>query len=186
MALINDTYIFVKDETVKRGVSISEHPTEEGLELTDNIKQSPISLSIAGEIVGENYKADLSALQNMHQKGVIVKYIGKSILSNAIIINFNTEHPNTISGGCSFSMELKEIRIAKSSFSGAGINAGTQQIEKGGEEVRNYTVKTGDCLWNIAKSFYRNGAEFTKILEANKEQIKNSNLIYPGQILTIP
>ncbi len=186
MALINDIYIFVESESVKRGVSVSEHHLEEGLDLTDNVKQSPITLSLSGEIVGENYKTDLTTLQNIHQKGNLIKYVGKTILSNAIITNFSTEHPNTISGGCSFSMELKEIRIAKSSYSKNSVNAGLQQIEKNGEETRNYTVKTGDCLWNIAKSYYGNGAEFTKILEANKEQIKNPNLIYPGQVLIIP
>ena len=49
-----------------------------------------------------------------------------------------------------------------------------------------YTVKAGDCLWNIAKKFYGNGAQYTKIYNANKNIIKNPNLIYPGQVLTIP
>jgi nucleoid-associated protein YgaU len=49
-----------------------------------------------------------------------------------------------------------------------------------------YTVKKGDCLWNIAKKFYGNGSKYTKIYEANKDKIKNGNLIYPNQILIIP
>ena len=49
-----------------------------------------------------------------------------------------------------------------------------------------YTVKSGDCLWNIAKKLYGNGAKYTKIYEANKDKIKNPNLIYAGQVLTIP
>lgn len=51
---------------------------------------------------------------------------------------------------------------------------------------RTYTVKRGDCLWNIAKKFYGNGAQYTKIYNANRGKIKNPNLIYPGQVLTIP
>ena len=51
---------------------------------------------------------------------------------------------------------------------------------------KTYTVKKGDCLWNIAKKFYGNGAQYTKIYNANKSKIKNPNLIYPGQVLTIP
>ena len=52
---------------------------------------------------------------------------------------------------------------------------------------KTYTVKAGDCLWNIAKSFYGNGADYTKIYEANKGVVgSNPNLIYPGQVLTIP
>lgn len=53
-------------------------------------------------------------------------------------------------------------------------------------KVRTYTVKSGDCLWNIAKKYYGNGAQYTKIYNANKGKIKNPNLIYVGQVLTIP
>lgn len=50
-----------------------------------------------------------------------------------------------------------------------------------------YTVKKGDCLWNIAKKFYGKGAKYTVIYNANKKVIGgNPNLIYPGQVLTIP
>lgn len=51
---------------------------------------------------------------------------------------------------------------------------------------RTYTVVRGDCLWNIAKKYYGNGSQYTKIYNANKDKIKNPNLIYPGQVLTIP
>ena len=51
---------------------------------------------------------------------------------------------------------------------------------------RTYTVKRGDCLWNIAKKYYGKGNQYTKIYNANRDKIKNPNLIYPGQVLTIP
>lgn len=54
------------------------------------------------------------------------------------------------------------------------------------ETTTTYTVKSGDCLWNIAKHFYGNGSKYTKIYEANKDKIRNPNLIYSGQVLTIP
>lgn len=49
-----------------------------------------------------------------------------------------------------------------------------------------YTVKSGDALWSIAKEFYGNGSKYNLILNANKDKIKNENLIYPGQVFTIP
>ena len=51
---------------------------------------------------------------------------------------------------------------------------------------RTYTVKRGDCLWNIAKKYYGKGNQYTKIYNANRDKIKNPNLIYPAQELTIP
>ena len=52
---------------------------------------------------------------------------------------------------------------------------------------KTYTVKKGDCLWNIAKQFYGSGAKYSQIYNANKSVIGgNPNLIYPGQVLTIP
>ena len=51
---------------------------------------------------------------------------------------------------------------------------------------RTYTVKKGDCLWKIARQFYGNGSKYTLIYNANRDKIKNPNLIYTGQVLTIP
>lgn len=53
-------------------------------------------------------------------------------------------------------------------------------------KTKTYTVKSGDCLWTIAKKYYGNGAQWNKIYNANKGKINNPNLIYPGQVFTIP
>lgn len=47
-------------------------------------------------------------------------------------------------------------------------------------EIIYYTVKRGDCLWNIAKNY---GTTVQSIAEANG--IQNPNLIYPGQVFKI-
>ncbi|MBN1895898.1 peptidoglycan-binding protein LysM [bacterium] len=49
-----------------------------------------------------------------------------------------------------------------------------------------YTVKSGDSLSKIAKALMGNAQLWPKIFEANKEVIKNPDLIYPGQQLRIP
>lgn len=52
---------------------------------------------------------------------------------------------------------------------------------------KKYKVVKGDCLWTIAKKFYGDGSKYKVIYDANKEVIGgNPNLIYPGQVLTIP
>ena len=53
-------------------------------------------------------------------------------------------------------------------------------------QTKTYTVKKGDTLWGIAKKYYGNGAKYPTIYNANKDKIKNPNLIYVGQVFTIP
>ncbi len=53
-------------------------------------------------------------------------------------------------------------------------------------QAKTYTVKKGDTLWAIAKKYYGAGAQYSKIYEANTDKISNPNLIYVGQVLTIP
>ena len=48
------------------------------------------------------------------------------------------------------------------------------------------TVQPGSTLWAIAKDSYGEGIEYFKVFEANKERIKDPDLIYPGQVFEIP
>ena len=49
-----------------------------------------------------------------------------------------------------------------------------------------YEVEKGDSLWNIAERFYSTGEKWIRILEANRDIIKNPSMIYPYQRFTIP
>jgi nucleoid-associated protein YgaU len=51
---------------------------------------------------------------------------------------------------------------------------------------KTYIVGFGDTLWKIADKFYNNGTEWRRIYEANKDKIKNPNVIYPLQRFLIP
>ncbi len=53
-------------------------------------------------------------------------------------------------------------------------------------EVQYYTIVSGDTLSKIAKEFYGNAMDYPKLFEANKEVIKDPDLIYPGQKIRIP
>jgi nucleoid-associated protein YgaU len=52
--------------------------------------------------------------------------------------------------------------------------------------VREYTIKSGDSLSKIAKQYYGNANDWQKIFQANKDKIKDPNMIHPGQKIIIP
>ncbi len=47
-------------------------------------------------------------------------------------------------------------------------------------------VQPGNSLWRIARRSYGHGVRYTVIYEANRDQIRNADLIYPGQIFVVP
>ncbi len=51
---------------------------------------------------------------------------------------------------------------------------------------RTYTVKPGDTLGGIAKDQLGDAAAYTKIFEANRDQLSDPNKIKPGQVLKLP
>lgn len=186
MALINGIYVFVKDERINRVLDVTTHPVEEGLNLTDHTQREPVVISLSGEIVGSDASTTLSQLIALHQNGSLVKYLGRNSAENMLITNFDSTHPNTIYGGCSFSMTLTEIRTARSPYlSGSG---GTQQlVEPSGQTDVYYTVRSGDTLWNIAKAYYSDGSRYPVIYNANVSVIgASADRIQPGMTLLIP
>jgi len=52
--------------------------------------------------------------------------------------------------------------------------------------VVQYTVVAGDTLSKIAQKFYGDPSQWPRIFEANRDQLSNPNLIFPGQVLRIP
>lgn len=61
-------------------------------------------------------------------------------------------------------------------------------VQSGGSSTATkiYVVKAGDSLSKIAKREYGDANAWKAIFEANRDQIKDPNLIQPGQKLKIP
>lgn len=54
------------------------------------------------------------------------------------------------------------------------------------EEVRLVTVQPGNTLWAIARERYGAGVQYVQVYEANRDQIRDPDLIYPGQVFDLP
>ncbi|WP_447968706.1 peptidoglycan-binding protein LysM [Nitrospira sp. M1] len=66
------------------------------------------------------------------------------------------------------------------------VGAGNVKAPSQTDKVEYYVIQKGDTLGGIAQKFLGNAMEYPKIFEANKEVIKDPNLIYPGQKIRIP
>ena len=164
MAIIKNKYgswyIHVVDESTTKDVDVSSHSVENGIDISDTVKRKAATLSLSGSIVDYPPRnatkywlkaADVIwAIEVAKNNGVPVSYQGRNVFYNMLITSFSTSHPNTIMGGCEFSMELKEIRVAKNSYvapiDDVVKDGGAQQVDKGESEEVWYTVKKGDCV----------------------------------------
>lgn len=118
-------------------------------------------------------------------------------------------------GTIQYSLELQEfrqvtVRMIKNPNTKATVSSGTTRKNTSKKSTsgtgsknkksntKKYTIKSGDCLWNIARKYYGSGSQYTKILKANKSVLdsaakkygysncRNGNLIFPGTVITIP
>ena len=74
---------------------------------------------------------------------------------------------------------LEEVQVEQTGNSGRTVEAASQPQAAG-----SYTVVSGDSLWAICRKFYGDGSLAYKLATANG--IQNPDLIYPGQVLTMP
>jgi nucleoid-associated protein YgaU len=62
----------------------------------------------------------------------------------------------------------------------AAVDAATPEV------VSRMVIQPGNNLWKLSRKIYGKGMRYTVIWEANKDQIRNPDLIYPGQIFVMP
>ncbi|MFV1530908.1 MULTISPECIES: LysM peptidoglycan-binding domain-containing protein [unclassified Phaeobacter] len=53
-------------------------------------------------------------------------------------------------------------------------------------QVRLVTVQEGDTLWAISRERYGDGLLYVRVFDANRAAIRNPDLIYPGQVFSVP
>lgn len=146
MAILNGLYVHVTDESASREVDATSHPVESGIPITDTVKPKALTISLSGKIVdygGTKAQQVIDKIKSWQDSGSLITYRGRNNASNMQVRSFNTDHPNTNSGGADFSLELEQVRIAKSAyapkkassgstFSAASIKVGSKVIFKGG------------------------------------------------------
>lgn len=80
----------------------------------------------------------------------------------------------------------KAVLIAGNVQGVSGVSADRLQAPPQSGKVDYYVIQKGDTLSAIAKKFLGNASAYPKLFEANREVIKDPDLIYPGQKIRIP
>lgn len=86
---------------------------------------------------------------------------------------------------------ISQFNSIDSSYGDLDLQVGVQeqaQYEQAQAEqqTQTYTVQSGDSLWKIAKNAYGDGAQYMQIYYANKDRIKDPDMIQVGWELVIP
>lgn len=179
MPYLNNYYLFVdgNGESISRRVSISDHPVEEGMVVTDNVRQEPLEIRLSGKLVGTDAETIKAAIQSLQKNGSYVKYVGKEILSRAVIESFDTDRDSEMDGGMRFDMTLREIRVARSAYqdaaTGKTVKSGTQQVVRN-NSTTYHTVKAGDTLYSLSAMYYGSDIGYPKLYSANSSIIEST------------
>ncbi len=80
----------------------------------------------------------------------------------------------------------KAVLLAGNVQGVAEVNISGLTVPPPKEKVDYYIIVKGDTLSAIAKKYYGDANKYPRIFEANREVIKDANLIFPGQKIRIP
>ncbi|MBO9656850.1 MAG: LysM peptidoglycan-binding domain-containing protein [Agrobacterium tumefaciens] len=91
-------------------------------------------------------------------------------------------------GIASLASRLAELHIVAPPAPAPQAPAGPQTFEQAplAESQNSVIIRRGDTLWQISRRVYGQGVRYTTIYLANEDQIKNPDLIEPGQIFGVP
>lgn len=135
----------------------------------------------------------INTIETAQKEGNPVRFIitETDINKQFLVDSFEKTYKINGRGDLNFSLSLveyKEIVIPK--IAPANTNKAptpkrpTDKKENKGSKT--HIVKRGDTLWGLAKKYYGDGSKYMKIANANKDKVKNPNLIIDGWKLVIP
>ncbi|WP_153769452.1 LysM peptidoglycan-binding domain-containing protein [Labrenzia sp. CE80] len=85
-----------------------------------------------------------------------------------------------------FEKEAEAIVLTKVVASGQSAENSESAGVTVSKPLPNVIIRKGDNLWRISRRLYGDGVRYTTIYQANKKQIRNPDLIYPGQVFLTP
>jgi len=170
VAVLQDVLLdMVEADKPKRAYNITSKAVEDGVNISDHMKEQPTTLSISGMILGHDAWPRLQQIIQYQERRQLVTYTNRVIHSNMAITSIDTDHGRDTANGLKFTIQMKHVRRARPQLAQitsvppavatkaqAGQNAGTQQPR---QTVKQSNNKESDALIaNIANGFNGGGA----------------------------
>lgn len=144
-------------------------------------------------------KTMCNTLQEWYQKGEIIKLVVADTPINVDVTISDFEYaPVGGFGDYEYSIRFKEYQADEITITKKSKASGTTSSSSSSATKKTHKVRSGDNLWDLAQKYYKSGAKYRTIYNANKSIIestakrygypssKNGHWIFPGTVLTIP
>lgn len=152
----------------------------------DDTGMKPREVSGEGEFVGEGAYEEFKKLSSVFYSkgpGALIHPIWQ--IQQAIFTSLEVEQeptPNYVKYSFGFIENMPEVKVnVQEQKKVSNTNTDNNPIPQAKSIIKTHTVKSGDTMWAIAK---RNKMSLKQLVEKNP-QIKNPNLIYPGNKINL-
>jgi nucleoid-associated protein YgaU len=132
---------------------------------------------IGNKIFGNEDEAPEKIKQHIEEDNPGIKNLEVDVKDGVATMKGETDDPNAFE---------KAILMVGNIFGIGEVRADEVVAPAQTAEVQFYEIAKGDTLWKIATKYYDDGNQYPKIFEANREVIKDPDLIFPGQKIRIP
>ncbi len=132
---------------------------------------------IGNKIFGNDDEADEKITENVAAGNLGIENLKANFKDGCV----------TLTGDCDDPAAIEKAVLMVGNMEGVNQvinNTNQQQLET--DQVAYYEIKSGDTLSKIAKEYYGDAMAYPRIFDANKEVIKDPDLIFVGQKIRIP
>ena len=151
-------------------------------------KQSPETNKLTIDTIDYNDNGLLIITGKSPIDSQVFIYLDETFLGESTADNLKTwtlQPKTTIDPG------LYTLRVDQVNKNGMVINRISIPFERASpimilSTTPSIVVQPGNSLWRLATRTYGSGLRYTSIFEANRDQIRDPDLIYPGQVFTLP
>jgi nucleoid-associated protein YgaU len=133
--------------------------------------------NIGKKLFGSEEEAPEKIKSHIEEDNPGIKNLEISVKEGVVELSGEAESAEAVEKAVLMAGNVKGVREVR--FDGLSAPPATEKVEY-------YEIVSGDTLSAIAKRYYGKASEYPRIFEANREIIKDSDLIFVGQKIRIP